>query len=362
MASRFLITCILALALAPAPAWAVQRGSVYEPLDLPAEKSPRATRANLFGIDRAGDRLVAVGQRGFVLYSDDQGDTWRQAEVPVRTTLLAVDFPTPSMGWAVGHDGVILHSADRGETWIKQMDGYQAIEQGLADYKARLAAEQDNETYRALVDEFLFAQAQGADRPFFFVWFEDEDYGVAVGAYNLAMRTFDGGAHWQFNMELQADLRFRHLYDYEVTADGRRYVAGEAGELWIQDEPFTRLRSVETFYDGSLYTITSTCSGEILLTAGLRGNAFASTDRGESWTKLEVPTNASINGSTCLGDDRLVLVTQAGEVLVSVAADDPLTFERLVVERPFPLSDVVEGRPGEVVAVGLGGVRTVPLN
>jgi photosystem II stability/assembly factor-like uncharacterized protein len=35
------------------------------------------------GMARAGERLVTVGQRGHILYSDDSGKHWQQAVVPV---------------------------------------------------------------------------------------------------------------------------------------------------------------------------------------------------------------------------------------------------------------------------------------
>ena len=42
-------------------------------LDTPAAKSPLAARALLNGLARAGTRIVAVGQRGHIVYSDDAG-------------------------------------------------------------------------------------------------------------------------------------------------------------------------------------------------------------------------------------------------------------------------------------------------
>src|SRR5512144_624546 len=91
-------------------------------LDTPAAQSPLAARGLLNGLARAGQRIVAVGQRGHVLYSDDAGKTWKQATVPVSSDLVAVSFPDATHGWAVGHDGVILHTDDAGVTWTRQLD------------------------------------------------------------------------------------------------------------------------------------------------------------------------------------------------------------------------------------------------
>src|SRR3977135_3294331 len=82
-----------------------------DPLQVPALPSRLAASSPLFAIARAGTRLVAVGQRGHVLLSDDDGTSWRQAAVPVSVDLTAVHFASPQRGWAVGHDGAILHSS-----------------------------------------------------------------------------------------------------------------------------------------------------------------------------------------------------------------------------------------------------------
>ena len=92
-------------------------------LRLPAARNTNATAAMLLDVVNTGRRLVAVGEHGIVICSDDNGDTWVQSEVPVSVTLTAACFPTPTHGWAVGHDGVVLHSSDGGGSWEKQLDG-----------------------------------------------------------------------------------------------------------------------------------------------------------------------------------------------------------------------------------------------
>ena len=98
--------------------WHVQ--PVYaesDPLLVPAITSAKASQAMLLSVTQAGARLVAVGEHGIIVYSDNQGKSWTQAAVPVSVTLTAVFFPDPQVGWAVGHDGVVLRSQDGGKTW-----------------------------------------------------------------------------------------------------------------------------------------------------------------------------------------------------------------------------------------------------
>ena len=353
------LVLLAALMLLPhSPASGAARGEVYDVLDLPAVPSDQATQARLFGITRAGDRLVAVGQRGFILYSDDWGESWQQANVPVRSALLTAFFINPQKGWVSGHDGVVLHSSDGGENWIKQLDGYQAADSGVEYYQSMLAADPGNESYQTMLDEMLFAQGQGADRPFFCIWFDSEQSGLVFGAYSMSMRTNDGGASWKPALENLADFRFRHVYDYHIGPD-KRYVVGEMGMVWIQDAPNTPFREANFNYDGSIYTIVNSGSGDLII-AGLRGNGFRSIDQGDTWTAVELPTSVSVVSSLLLADGRIVLASQAGEILLS--NDDGQHFHKMVTDPLFPISGIEEGRPGELVVVGLGGVRVVKLN
>ena len=70
---------------APAPA-------TQEP-PLAAEPARLAARGLLIAIASAGPRLVAVGDRGIIVLSDDRGASWRQADsVPTQALLTGVCF------------------------------------------------------------------------------------------------------------------------------------------------------------------------------------------------------------------------------------------------------------------------------
>ena len=105
--------------------------TVYQDLiDMPAIQLEASRYALTLDVTRAGPRLVTVGERGHILYSDDEGDTWTQAKVNSRAHLNAVYFADELNGWVVGEDAVILHSTDGGETWQKQFDARDAEIQG----------------------------------------------------------------------------------------------------------------------------------------------------------------------------------------------------------------------------------------
>ena len=97
-----------------------------EPVDfrlLPALESERAVNGLLLEVARDGDRLLVVGERGRILWSDDGGQSWTQASVPVSLAITSVTFAGGGDAWATAHDGYLLHSDDRGATWSIALSG-----------------------------------------------------------------------------------------------------------------------------------------------------------------------------------------------------------------------------------------------
>ena len=85
---RALLGCFLALAIAP---WSGVMAKSYDVLELPAVKSELAAKSLIFTIRQYHGTWYATGHHGHILFSEDGGDSWTQAEVPVRSALLASD-------------------------------------------------------------------------------------------------------------------------------------------------------------------------------------------------------------------------------------------------------------------------------
>jgi photosystem II stability/assembly factor-like uncharacterized protein len=321
------VLAVLALlAVTPAPA-----AGFRDVLDTPAAIAPRATAGLFNGLARAGSRIVAVGQRGHIVLSDDGGTSWKQARVPVASDLVAVAFPTPMHGWAVGHDGIVLHSADAGASWTRQLDG-RALGKVLGYADKRLAE-------------------QGAENPFLDVWFSDERTGFVVGAFNLILRTEDGGRSWQPWLDRTENPKSLHLYAIREAA-GHLYVTGEQGLLMRLDGEAGRFRALKTPYEGTYFGLTGNAKGVVAF--GLRGNAFRSTDGGKSWNKVETGLQVGLTGGT-EHHGHLVLVSQAGHLLVS--RDDGASFAPVKIERAVPGAAVIGAGTGYVVVAGPRGLR-----
>ena len=96
---KMLLASLILLVIAP---WSVSYAQTYDVMNLPAVKSKLASKSLIYSISNYHGRFFATGQFGHILYSDDGGDSWTQAEVPVRSGILDINFPTAENGWAVG--------------------------------------------------------------------------------------------------------------------------------------------------------------------------------------------------------------------------------------------------------------------
>ncbi|WAH55782.1 YCF48-related protein [Pseudomonas silvicola] len=332
-----LVVSALCLALAG------QGAQAAEPLDVltvPAVQSQQALHGVLLGIGRAGTRLVAVGERGIILLSDNNGVSWRQAAVAVSTSLTAVQFVDAQRGWAVGHGGVVLFSGDAGEHWQLQLDGRRAAALELA--AAQLAGDDARLTAaRRLV-------ADGADKPLLALSFSDARHGLVVGAYGLALATEDGGATWASWAGRLPNPQGLHLY--AVARDGGEVVvAGEQGLVLRSTDNGAHFDALASPYDGSYFSLVRLPSGDLLL-GGLRGHLFSLRDG--AFKEVGNPVPVSINAALVSGQ-RLLVVNQAGGVLQGHLDGSGLT--PLPLAAAAPLSALAEGADGSLIGVGFAG-------
>jgi photosystem II stability/assembly factor-like uncharacterized protein len=65
----------------------------------------------------SAERIVAIGEDGLILFTEDSGKNWKHQEIEKKSTLLRVRF-FGNKGWIVGLNGVLLSSSDSGMSWI----------------------------------------------------------------------------------------------------------------------------------------------------------------------------------------------------------------------------------------------------
>lgn len=326
---------------------------VQDPLARPAVEVRFPLGAALFDVTYAGERLVAVGERGIVLLSDDGGDNWRQAKVPESVTLTRVRFATPTAGWAVGHYGSILHTDDGGETWALQLNGIQAAESALSAAQARLEEIPDDTGAQRDLTSTEWLVQDGPDKPFLDLHFFDDRHGIVIGAFNLIFDTADGGKTWRPILDRLDNPGGMHLYAIDGRGD-TIYIAGEQGVVFRSDDRGATFSNVSTPYEGSYFSVVAPSVDEVVL-AGLRGNAFRSVDSGESWERVESLPPITFSATTRLADGEVLLVNQAGQLFAS----EDGTFERVSVPQLPPLASILQLHDGSLLGVGLRGMTQV---
>jgi len=270
---------------------------------LDSEPAPLASRTLLLDVTRAGKRMVAVGDRGHILLSDDEGGTWRQVIVPTRAMLTGVSFGDEQHGWAVGHDGVILATVDGGQTWSRQ------------------DASEDLETV------------------FLDVYFCDPLHGLAVGAYGKCRLTLDGGKTWQPASPVPDEV---HVNQAAAAADDTLYLAGESGTLLVSTETRSSWPRLALPYDGSIFDVKP-AAGKTPVSAAER----------TVWHKLAVPYEGSLFGVVPLGGKSLITYGLRGHVYVS--EDAGATWELRPIPVPILIQAGLRLKSGLIVLGGLGG-------
>lgn len=287
-----------------------------------SEPSLLAPRALLLSLAHAGPgRLVAVGDRGHVVVSTDDGATWTQSITPTRAMLTGVSFADERTGWAVGHDGVILATTDGGATWSRQDNG--------------------NDLETVYLDVLAL----------------DNRRAIAIGAYGKFVETTDGGATWTARTILDEDLHLNR-----ISRDGPQnlYIAGEAGTLLVSRDGGAHWKKAPLDYEGSIFGVRP-LSGGVLVAFGLRGHIFVSTDEGETWEPRDTDVKVLIMAGVRLRDGVTVLAGQGGNFYIS--RDSGRSFHHWKPEGfGTGVADLAAARDGHLIAVGeAGAVRlTIP--
>lgn len=324
--------------------------SFRPPLDTPAMKVKNPQAQPVMAMARAGSRLVGVGLRGLIIVSTDGGQTWRQASCPVQVDLTDVYFPSARQGWAVGHGGVILHSSDGGMHWTKQLDIRTARKVLLKDYRRRVKA--GDKQLKGDLRTLKTNLGPHRDWPFLGVWFRNRSVGYAVGAFDMIVKTTDGGKTWKPWLGHIKNPEQQNLNSINEIG-GRLYIAAGGGKVFRFDKSRQEFQPESTGYLGSLFGVVG--FGHTLVTYGLDGSVLRSSDAGASWSKVKkVPTRATVTGGVVAGGHTIVLATKSAKLLVS--EDGAKTFRAVRARQPMVLTGVAATTKADRLAVfGMSG-------
>ncbi|MFK5927261.1 MAG: YCF48-related protein [Desulfuromusa sp.] len=281
--------------------------------------APLSSHSLLLDAQRIGTNLIAVGERGHILLSEDDGRSWQQVPVPTRATLTAVYFIDSQNGWVVGHDQVILRTRDGGKSW-----------------------------------ELVYENIE-AESPLLDVFFLDATHGYAIGAYGQFLESFDGGSSWKGRWISEDDFHLNQM----IAVDKQLFIAAEAGFAYRSDDDGQNWTLLNPDYSGSFFGIFPAKKNGLVL-FGLRGHLFRSDNAGESWIPIETGTKASLTSGLQLDDGTLVISGLAGAVLISHDNGHSFVLQQDPDRKGF--SQLLQAADGGIIAFGSFGVRKLSLN
>ncbi len=292
-----------------------------------AEKAPERLLMDIKMISNG--RLIAVGERGHIILSDDNGIKWRQVQVPTEVLLTKVYFVDGNIGWAIGHQQMILKTIDAGETWEVQNHSNNLEKPALFD-----------------------------------IWFENANKGIAVGSYGLFLATDNGGENWEEvyleSLEDQ-EIGFPHFYSLAFEEKSKKlFMAAELGVLAVSDDFGENWEKIDSPYNGSLFHIAALPNG-YLVAMGLRGHLFRSIDLGESWQEIETGTLSGLQNLLLLKNrNKLIILGSNGTQLVS---EDHAKSVRLIQRSDrVHLAGAVQTISQDILLVGVNGVIKSEIN
>jgi len=247
---------------------------------------PLAKKAVFLDLVSNDQSVIAVGERGIILKSDDSGVTWVQVKSPVDVTLTGITFSSKKSGWIVGHESTILKTTDGGNSW--EISRYQP---------------EDERFYMSV--NFMTA-----------------DRGYVLGTDGELWVTEDGGNSWGLTVLSVEEWYQNHLFAIEKISN-TSLVVGERGGIFTKGIEQKDWLTISSPYEGSFFGVNKV--GEDFLVFGMSGNLYLLNSRTLEWVKINTNTDQFLLESASIDANGGVLVVGRGGIILIVNDKGQLT-------------------------------------
>lgn len=230
------------------------------------------------------NRMVAVGERGTIIVSDDDGASWRRTHSDEQSpvTLTGVTWLGAKLLIAVGHDQLMLRSEDAGDSWQVIMDD------------------------------------KSSGEPLMGTWSPDGQKVFAYGSFGRFFESNDKGLKWT---PVELNIQGEHLNDLDGDGERMQVMVGEMGLVMRSQDDGQSWQAIEPFYRGSLFGVAH-LDGSNWVTYGMRGNVFVSHDDGLNWAQIKLPHQLPLYGHAT--DARGVVIVGTGGAYVNISRQGEL--------------------------------------
>lgn len=268
--------------------------------------------------DPASGALTAVGARGTVARSMDDGVTWKILRGNEWNSRLHAVMAGPDHAelYAVGTGGLILRSADHGQNW-------QSMRADTHGYVAEVLG------------------------------IPDSDNVLAVGRDGLLLRSNDAGkSWWQIASGLTNDVYFHDIL--RNPQNGQLFICGPMSSLTRSGNngvSWEGLQSVSDTGDDFFKQIVIDPTGKTLLLVASPGKVMRSTDNGQTWLATDADTSdPGIEQVTNSGIQAFLAIRRDGRLLGS--DDDGIHWHELAQFPVETLGIYAEPASGMVWVMG----------
>jgi photosystem II stability/assembly factor-like uncharacterized protein len=300
-------------------------------------------------------KLFAGTQKGQILGSDDDGETWQELHPSAERKFVAglVHDDAGSLLAARLPRGEVLLSSDRGKTFESHDTGKSGVA-ALTWLPGRgFAGIGDDNVVTSDVrgKKWASRSAPGLEEPLAMTIHPTSKTVLAVGASGLIARSTDHGQHYRIVRQNLGAL-LRSFADGSaagclvgVGRPGAIVHSFDAGKTW-QRVPLDLSAEVE------LGSVVFEAKSRVLLAGGTSGTLLRSSDCGRRWAPIPA-TKKDVISLLVLSDSSVLALAETSRILRST--DAGATFVETEMEADATLRAVVATSASDVVAVGEAG-------
>lgn len=260
--------------------------------------------------------IVAVGLRGVIGVSRDEGGTWQRHDLTDRTgglrpALLDVTACPDGSFTALDGRGHVFASADQGDSWtmhtVESPEPPQAITCGadgrlwvVGGFSTILVSDDGGKSWqdRSIGEDLILTAIQ----------FPDADRGYALGEFGSVYVTVNGGQSWTAQSPIpgdfypQAALFTDAAHGWVVGLDGAIMRTADGGQNWVKQPSGTQV---------GLFGLAALPGGRVVA-LGDRATILSATSDG--WTPAQSPQAGApfLTSAVAIGPDTILAAGAAG--------------------------------------------------